>query len=116
MRFPVKKLFAAIAICYTATFATALATPPEGENVAIFAPKPEYPPEARAKNWAGDGAVLLNVNVKTGRVISVRMVKSTGHKVLDDATLNSYRQWRFKPGRCAPKVICPITFTATGEI
>jgi hypothetical protein len=38
------------------------------------------------------------------------------HKVLDDATLNTYRQWRFKPGACAPQVECPITFTTTGEI
>ena len=84
--------------------------------IAIFAPKPDYPTEARAKNWGGSGMVLLNVDTKKGRVISARMLKSTGHKVLDDAALNSFRQWRFKPGASAPKVEVPITFTATGII
>ena len=102
-------------VLFTATFVTdVFAQKSNPEFIAVFAPKPEYPNEARAKSWGGSGVVLLNVDTKKGLVISARMLKSTGHKVLDDAALNSFRQWRFKPGASAPKVEVPITFTTTG--
>jgi hypothetical protein len=49
---------------------------------------------------------------QTGVVTSVRMEKSTGYKILDDAALNAFRQWRFKPARranfgCPSHTRCP---------
>jgi TonB family protein len=49
------------------------------------------------------------VDIKTGFVTSVRMEKSTGHKILDDAALEAFRQWRIKPGTIR-KFRTPITY------
>jgi TonB family protein len=41
------------------------------------------------------------------------LLKSTGHKILDDAALDAFRQWRFKPGSVT-KVKIPINYTMQG--
>ncbi|MEY2565038.1 MAG: hypothetical protein QOH88_3231 [Verrucomicrobiota bacterium] len=39
------------------------------------------------------------------------MEKSTGHKILDDAALEAFRQWRFKSGTgTIRKFRTPITY------
>jgi TonB family protein len=90
-------------------------TPLSGELKAlvIYAPRPQYPHEAFAKRLTGRGIVWLNVASRTGHVTSARMLKGTGHSILDQATLDAYRQWRFKPGTVA-KMKIPITFTMQG--
>ena len=84
------------------------------KELVIFAPKPEYPLEARAKHLGGSGVIMLDVNVETGQVTAARMSKSTGHALLDEAALNAFRRWRFKPGKVAPRVKIPITYTVSG--
>jgi len=84
------------------------------KGVAIFAPKPDYPLEARSKHWGGSGIVLLDVETKTGEATSARMLKSTGHQILDEALLQAFRRWRFIPGRIAPHVKIPVTYTMEG--
>jgi TonB family protein len=69
--------------------------------------------EARNKHLAGSGLVLLNVDSRNGYVTSVRMLKSTGQRILDDAATDAYRQWRFKPGTLR-KVRIPVLFTMQG--
>ncbi len=59
---------------------------------------PEYPLQARQRRLQGSGILEAKVDFKTGHVTSVQMIKSTGHKILDDAALTAFRQWRFKPG------------------
>src|SRR5437764_5746273 len=59
---------------------------------------PEYPYEARRSGIVGSGILSGQVDVKTGNVASVRMEKSTGNTILDQAALNAFREWRFKPG------------------
>jgi len=61
----------------------------------------------------GSGIVVLNVDPSTGNVTSALLLKSTGHKILDDAALDAFRQWRFKPGS-VHKVKIPINFTMQG--
>jgi TonB family protein len=41
------------------------------------------------------------------------MVQSTGNPILDNATVEALRRWRFKPG-VAANVHVPITFTLSG--
>ena len=82
--------------------------------VAIFAPKPEYPYEARSRHQTGSGVALLSVDTASGNVTDVSMAQSIGSPALDTSTTSAFRRWRFAPGKCAPKVKVPITFTMTG--
>lgn len=85
----------------------------KAKAAAVYAPKPAYPYEARSKHLTGTGMVLLNVDPSNGNVTSAQLLKSTGHKILDDSALEAFRQWRFKPGS-AYKVRIPINFTIRG--
>jgi periplasmic protein TonB len=82
--------------------------------VAIFAPKPEYPYEARSRHQTGSGVALLSVDSASGNVTDVSMAQSIGSPILDQSTVSAFRRWRFAPGKCAPKVKVPITYTMTG--
>jgi TonB family protein len=81
--------------------------------LAINAPRPEYPYEARRQKITGDGVVAMIVDPVTGNVSDVSILKSTGSPFLDNAAVTGFRRWRFKPGTVS-SVKCPITFTLTG--
>ena len=78
--------------------------------LAIYAPRPEYPYEARERRIAGAGEAVLAVDLNTGVVTKAEMARSTGSPILDNAALAAFRQWQFKPGTVW-KVRIPITFT-----
>lgn len=82
--------------------------------VAIFAPKPDYPYEARSRHVTGSGVAVLSVDTASGNVTDASMAQSIGSPILDNATVSTFRRWRFRPGACAPKVKVPITYTMTG--
>ena len=82
--------------------------------IAIFAPKPEYPYEARSRHVTGSGVAVLSVDTASGNVTEATMGQSIGNPILDNATVSTFRRWRFQPGKCAPKVKVPITYTMTG--
>jgi TonB family protein len=71
---------------------------------------PEYPFEARRSRITGHGILFGRVDLKTGLVTAVKMEKSTGNTLLDEAALNAFRQWRFKPGTVR-EFRTPINFT-----
>jgi len=97
-----------------ATAASALLNAePEGKVLAVYAPKPEYPVLPNGERPEGSGIYVIHINPKTGLVRSVSIEKSTGHKVLDDAVINSLKRWKFIKG--TPVVKVPFTFTATGQ-
>jgi TonB family protein len=77
---------------------------------AIYAPKPDYPLEARIHHWTGKGLIVLDVDQQTGAVTAARMVTSTGHAILDQAAISTFSRWRFKPG-VKKEVKVPINFT-----
>lgn len=59
-------------------------------------PSPEYPLIARRRGF--QGTVVLEVMVKrNGRVGDLKILKSSGFKVLDRAASASVREWMFKP-------------------
>jgi TonB family protein len=60
--------------------------------------KPERSREAERRGLTGSGHFLMKVDVKTGLVTSVTVVKSTGHRELDDSAIEALRQWRFQHG------------------
>src|SRR3989440_5115014 len=82
--------------------------------VAVFAPKPEYPYEARSRHVTGSGVCVLSVDVASGNVTDATMAQSIGSPILDNATTSTFRRWRFRAGQVAPKVKVPITYTLTG--
>ena len=78
---------------------------------AIYSPQPVYRPEWAKQGLTGKGVVLVTIDPKTGVVTGTRMLQSTGSKVLDDAALETYSKWRFKPGS-VPQVKMPIEFAS----
>jgi TonB family protein len=81
--------------------------------LVMYAPRPVYPYDARRQRVTGSGIALLTVDSVDGNVVDVRMVQSCGSVVLDNATLEAFRRWHFKPGS-VERVQVPITYTLTG--
>src|SRR6266446_366485 len=77
--------------------------------MAVRAPLPVYPYKAKHDHIAGDGVCVMTVDTASGKVTDATMEQSTGNAILDKATTNAFRQWRFKPGTVS-KVRVPITY------
>lgn len=97
----------------TTTGAVGPASLSSAKAVALSAPRPEYPYEARRLRLTGSGVAVLIVDSASGAVTNVSIVRSTGSPILDNAAISGFRRWRFKPGTVS-KVNAPITFTLTG--
>src|SRR4029077_14896299 len=87
----------------------------EAAMVAVFAPRPAYPYEARQKHQTGSGIVALTIDPTTGNVIKAEMKVSTGHEMLDNSARSALGNWRFKPGVIS-KATMPIEFRLSGEV
>ena len=81
--------------------------------LALYAPRPQYPYEARSRHVTGSGVIVAQVDAGSGNVTSCSVSQSTGSPILDNAATSAFRQWRFRPGTVS-KVNIPITFTMTG--
>jgi protein TonB len=84
----------------------------QAKALATYAPRPQYPYEARSRHVTGSGVCVVEVS-SSGSVTSASMASSIGNPILDNAALSAFRQWRFKPGSVS-KVRIPITFTMSG--
>jgi periplasmic protein TonB len=82
--------------------------------IAISAPRPDYPYEARARHITGAGVALFTIEPSSGNVTDVSMAQSTGSPILDNAIVSACRRWRFKPGSYDPHFKLPISYTMTG--
>jgi protein TonB len=86
-----------------------------GEFLAGNAP-PRYPLIARRKGWEGTVVIELLVS-DSGWVEEVRVEKSSGHALLDDAALGAVRNWRIapngRPDAATFKFRVPVTFKLT---
>ena len=64
----------------------------------LQSPKPQYPPVARQQGW--EGTAILRVEVRAdGHTAAVKIVQSSGHRVLDEAAIEAVRAWKFQPAR-----------------
>ena len=81
--------------------------------MAVSAPRPEYPYEARRSKITGSGVCVMTVDPGSGSVTGADMAQSTGSPILDNAATSAFRRWRFKPGTVS-RVRTPITFTMSG--
>jgi len=83
---------------------------------AVFAPHPQYPygaplardPVVGTRDLKGDGLYRLDVDLNTGRISQVTIIKSTGSAKLDSASTDAFKRWIFKPGRWK-EIVMPIT-------
>ena len=80
-------------------------------------PHPIYPLIARKKGW--EGKVVLQTDVdKQGYVKFVRILESSGFKVLDDISIETLKTWKFKPAKLGNKFVddivnIPVKFVLT---
>jgi periplasmic protein TonB len=59
-------------------------------------PPPIYPAEAKRNRQ--QGVALFRVMVSSaGQAESVRLIKSSGHRILDNSALDAVRKWKFHP-------------------
>lgn len=78
----------------------------------IWACAPRYPlrshssdPSTWSRNHRGDGLYRLDINLKTGRVSRVTILKSTGSAALDKASTWAFGRWVFTPGKWSAMII-----------
>jgi protein TonB len=79
------------------------------QAMAVSAPLPEYPYQAKRANITGSGVCVITVDTVSGKVTDAMMTQSTGDGMLDKVTTNTFRKWRFKPGTVS-QVRVPIDY------
>jgi protein TonB len=79
------------------------------QSMAITAPLPEYPYEAKRRNLTGSGVCVVTVDAATGTVTDATMFQSTGSPLLDKLTIQTFKSWRFRPGTVS-QVRVPISY------
>ena len=60
---------------------------------------PDYPDRDRILRHEGIGLLHVKLDLKTGLVIKVTVIQSTGFPTLDSAAAIALRQWRWKVGK-----------------
>jgi TonB family protein len=70
---------------------------------------PAYPAVAKRWHVQGAGIFRVSIDITTGRVTDVSVLKSTGYGVLDGSAIRTLKLWRWKPGR-SHQVNVPISF------
>lgn len=74
-------------------------------NDLVVTSRPEY----QSSLHRGSGLLRLTLDLKTGSVTRVAIVRSTGFSALDNSAIEAFRKWRWKPGRWK-EIDVPITF------
>lgn len=101
----------------TAAAAVGPARPAAGGRVAVsylHNPLPEYPSVARRRGQEGLATLDVLVNAQ-GQPQEVKLAKSSGYPLLDDAALDAVKRWTFAPARedgapIAARVEVPVRF------
>lgn len=71
--------------------------------VAVKTPEPAYPRSASENRLMGDTAVAMTV-MTDGSVTNIRLIGTSTHS-MDDATLQTLRDWKFKPAMCGSEPV-----------
>jgi protein TonB len=82
---------------------------PSGELVAVSAPQPVFPPEARRSHTSGAVTVSFTVNAD-GSVSNVDVVNARPRGVFERSVQNAVRKWRFQPMSSAQNVTRTFDF------
>ena len=79
-----------------------------------YNPKPRYPTTAQKHGW--QGTTLLHIEVQpSGEAGKIEVAQSSGYSLLDNASIEAVRSWKFVPARLGDRAISgtvevPITF------
>jgi len=80
----------------------------EAKVITHKCPPPVYPQMARRKNW--EGLTLLKVTVESnGFPSSVKVVESSGHRMLDQRAVKAYLKCEFKPATLGGVPVTHVT-------
>jgi TonB family protein len=82
------------------------------DRIAVVAPK--YPLEDLRLHHEGVGWFRFVLDLHTGRVKQVLLIKSTGFSSLDRSAIAAFREWRWKPGKWR-EVELSTNFTMSGS-
>ena len=106
----VKKRSASAVQSHVANFSTPTSLSlSAAQALAVSAPLPEYPYQAKHANITGSGVCAMIIDAASGKVTNAMMAQSTGNAILDKVTTETFRRWRFKPGSVS-QVRVPITY------
>lgn len=72
--------------------------------------RPEYPSQERALHHVGAGLFRIKLDIRSGTVVTVFVLQSTGFKALDESAVLALSRWRWKPGRWK-EIEMPVRFT-----
>jgi TonB family protein len=73
------------------------------QAIPVKTPDPMYPKSASENKLMGDTAVAMTV-LADGSVSEIHLVGSAAHS-MDDATLQTLKNWKFKPAMCAAEPV-----------
>ena len=104
-----KRCFLIVCLAILACTTRAGSVPEVNMRDVVYAPRPNYPFDARRRNLQGSGRFILHVKAD-GTVERVNVEDSTGAPLLDKTAIGAYLKWRFKPGK-ARTVGATIHFT-----
>jgi len=79
------------------------------QAMAVSAPLPEYPYQAKHANVTGSGVCVMIVDTASGKVTNAMMAQSTSNAILDKVTTETFRRWRFRAGSVS-QVRVPISY------
>ncbi len=84
--------------------------PPAATRFMLSTPRPEYPSEARLRHYR-KGRYEVTFDARSGAAKRVKVLESTGGRILDDGAVKALLHWRARrPGVVASARI-PFTFT-----
>jgi TonB family protein len=75
----------------------------------------DYPHEDRWARHQGVGLFRLRLDLKTGVVTNVTLLKSTGFSTLDNSAMAALRKWRWQPGKWREAEI-PVRFEISNSL
>jgi protein TonB len=87
-------------------FSSAMIMPPAGSASArdnfpisdIHNPSPEYPEMAIFLGYQGNAILRIKVSAK-GLSKGIEILRSSGHKILDESAAKTLKKWRFTPSK-----------------
>jgi TonB family protein len=78
----------------------------------LDAPRPAKSAEASRLRLSGSGLFELQLDQRTGKVVAVKVLRSTGHPVLDASAVDGLKKWRAEAGT-VKRIVAPLVFTAS---